>query len=200
MVNTKLNISYLGKRDYVDVSSLCAALYEAWPEITDNKKMKNFGMRLIKKVTNECFLVLKEAENIVEDERTVLTGSWEYEGKTFNICYQETDKLLTARRTELIDNPVDLMKYENGEVLLFNPINNDSIYNFMKMGRLIIVNKYNLFPRVVRFRFARLLNQDEMKDVIMKASPFGSKNFYRLETFKDNEKFGEIIIKGLTPY
>ena len=89
------------------------------------------------------------------------------------------------------------MVYENGIVRLFNPINDDSIYNLMKMGRVIVVNKYNLAPRVLRFHFDRLYNKDELKNVEMRASYFAPKEFYKLETFKSDEKFGEIIIKGL---
>lgn len=91
------------------------------------------------------------------------------------------------------------MRYENQgkTVVIFNPVNDDCIYDLMKMGRLVVVNKYNLFPRVVRFHFDQLFNQDEMKGIIMTAEFFAPKDFYKLETFKDGKKFGEIIVKGL---
>ena len=36
-----------------------------------------------------------------------------------------------------------------------------------------------------------------MKGIVMKSIDLGKNDFYRLETFKDNKKFGEIIIKAL---
>lgn len=196
----KLDISYLGKRDYIDVSTLSSALYAALPDITDNRRIKNLNIRLLKKVTNECLLKLCDKNTHVDKEKTAVVFNWDFEGVNYAAHFIESDNLITSRRQELVDDPSDLMKYKDGEVLLFNPINDDCIYNLMKMGRLIVVNKYNLYPRVVRFHFDRLFNREEMKGIIMKADFFAAKDFYKLETFKDGHKFGEIIIKGLQPY
>ena len=203
-MNQKLNISYLGKRDYIDVSTLSSALYEALPLITENGKIKNLKIRLIKKVENECFLQLfKDSDNSTPKNipGTAVIFNWDFEGVNYTAFFVEGEKTLNSRIKEIVDDPQEHIRYENGVVTIFNPINDDCIYNLMKMGRLIVVNKYNLYPRVVRFHFDRLFNKQEMKNIVMKAEVFSAtKNFYKLETFKDGIKFGEIIIKGLDPY
>lgn len=200
----KLDISYLGKRDYIDVSTLSSALYGAIPQLTDNTKLKNFKFRVKKKVINECTISLYESEleaKAFENEATVVFN-WDYEGKNYTAHFKETKTPITKRIPEIMEDTSRHISYDQQlkNVTLSNPVNDDSIYNLMKMGRIIVVEKYNLFPRVVRFHFDRLFNQEELKDVIMTAEFFASKDFYRLETFKEGKKFGEIIIKGLQPY
>lgn len=208
MLLKKLNIAYLGRRDYIDVSTLTSALYEALPHITDNAKIKNFNIKILRKVLNECDLWFADENKVNElvtlefKKNVVATFDWEFEGVTYFAFFKETNVPIVERRNEIVDDPKELMFYEKEaeNVVIFNPINSDSIYNFMKMGRLIVVNKYNLFPRVVRAHFDCLYNQEEMKGVVMTGEFFAAKDFYKLETFKDGKKFGEIIIKALQPY
>lgn len=195
-----LDISYLGDRDYIDVSTLSSALYQALPDITINSHVTDFKIRLLKKVLFNCELVwAQDLEPDFDKKKLCVHFNWKFKDQLQSVYFQELSTLITSRKREPMTNPTEHMAYQSGEVHLFDPINDDSIYNLMKMGRILVVEKYHLIPRVVRFKFDRLLNQSELRGVTMKADFFAKEDFYILETFKNNNKFGEIIIKGL-PY
>ena len=203
MNKMKLNISYFGSRNYIDVSTLTSALYEALPNITNNNLITEIKGRLLKKISSECSLIFHEntsEEKLDKDNASKLVAvfEWLFNEVKHTAYFIETDTIITSRRTEELEKELEYyMTFNKGEVTINEAINDDCIYNLMKMGRLIITKNYSLAPRVVRFYFDRLYNQSEMKGIVMKSIDLGKNDFYRLETFKDNKKFGEIIIKAL---
>lgn len=196
-----LDLHYFGSRDYIDVSTLSSALYKALPELTVQEKIRDFDIKLLKKVEYHCGVHVEEVAGKLLIDKDIKSKSsvifnWKHDSKQYIAYFLETEKIITERVAELVEDPSDYMSYGNEVVTIHRPINNDGIYNLMKMGRMIVVNKYNLIPRVVRFHFDFIPGEKELTNVVMKAEPFVGDGFYRLNTLKDGKIFGEIIVKG----
>lgn len=200
-----LDIKYFGNREYIDVSTLSTALYKALPDLTIQHQIRNFDIKLLKKVEKHCVLAHFEVQGelVIDRElknKSAVIFNWEHQGKKWVGYFVETEKTIVERIPEPVEDPKDYQTFANHEVVIKTPINDDGIYNLMKMGRLIVVKNYNLFPRVVRFHFDFIPGLKELQGVVMKSSPFVGEGFYKLETFKDDKKFGEIIVKGLSDW
>lgn len=200
-----LDIKYFGNREYIDVSTLSTALYKALPEHTIQHQIRNFDIKLLKKVEKHCELAYFEVKGEMSIDRDLKNKSavifnWEHLGKKWLAYFVETERVITDRIPEPVEDPKDYQVFSDGKVEIKSSINNDGIYNLMKMGRMIVVKNYNLFPRVVRFHFDYIPGEKELPGIIMTSESFVGEGFYKLETFKDSKKFGEIIIKGLSDW
>lgn len=193
-----MNLSYLGRRDYIDISTLSNALYATLPDITSNDRIECFQCRITKKVEFNCDLILEQGPETKFDRRRAgVQFAWKFEGETYRAFLVERSDRIVARRTECVDDPSDYMTYRDGQVFLNAPINDDCIYNLMKMGKMIVTEKFGLVPRVVRIEFDRLYDRVGMMGITMGAKFFAKTNFYKLETFHRGLKFGEILVKTL---
>lgn len=199
---TALDIKYFGNREYIDVSTLSTALYKALPEITVQNEIENFEIKLLKKIEKKCELVYFEFQgDLILDKdlkrQSSVIFNWHSRGKNWVAYFVETEEIITERIAEPVEDPSEYLVYDNQQVIIKTPINNDGIYNLMKMGRMIVVKNYDLFPRVVRFHFDFIPGFQELRGAVMTSEPFVGEGFYKLETFISDKKFGEIIVKGL---
>lgn len=202
MLTRPLDLSYLGDRDYIDVSSIISSFWKALSPQTTQSSVGNIHFKILRPIRNQCELVYAENQwpSIGNVEPRVKL-KWTSNNRTHLGYFLETNTLLTARRTESSWKLEDHLEIRENVVIIKKAFQEDCIYNLMKAGKYIIQHQSHHAPRVAEFIFNQLYSSNDIRGCVLKYEPLKKirkdQVFIRLVCFKNDNIFGNVYVKLL---
>ncbi len=192
-----LNLSYLGNRDYIDVTSITRAVSAAIDPNIEQSQISDFSIHMENPLLNECFLVPKNSREEALTRVAKVRFNYRDNFFDFDICQNETP--IARRSMEAKIEILDYCKLEQDRILLQKPFSTEFMYTLMSMGKAILVSHFRRPPRVVKMQYECFFNPALASGVSMKIGPLNRMNFGQLICEKGGEPFGSVLVKLLSP-
>lgn len=190
-----LNLSYLGNRDYIDVTSITRAVSAAIDPNIEQSQIANFSIHIENPLLNECFLVPRGA---IAALKKVAKIRFNYRDSFFDFDICQNDTPIRRRSMEAKIDIFDYCKLERDRITLQKPFSTEFMYTLMSMGKAILVSHFRLPPRVVKMQYDRFFNPCLTAGVSMKIGSLNRMGFGQLICQKGEEPFGSVLVKLLS--
>lgn len=195
-IETTIELSYLGDRNYIDISSVLAAVWNTYGKSKRNEITK-LEFRLVMPITESCNLLVSKCPiDNASGNRTVFGEmTWNYKGDKMFGLLVGNGGVVKDRRPEVDWNFDDHCDVEGDKVFLRKTFSNETGYNYMKMGKYFLSKFMNPNVKFCKFYFDYYLPAAEMVGVYMTYSLAKGGNFLILNCFHNDEKYGYIMAK-----
>lgn len=186
-----VRLHYLGERRYVDISTIDACFLTTLGLDPADLKIGWWQIRVLTPIRHHGYLV------VGKHERASCLFEFEYDRKTLlSYSYIEMPELIVERRPEVEYVLHDHIRLDGRHGYFIRPITNVRTYNFMALGKAVVLNNTSKIPRVVRSRAWASLSLADYSDVDMTYTPLRN-DFAVLRTGLRGSRLGEIVVKLL---
>lgn len=146
--NVQVQLSYLGDRAYIDISTLNMVCYSALGVNPSEKSIGSAVTRISKAVTRNGYLQLGL------NQRANCYFEFEVDGQQRQ-CWSfiESGEPIVARRDDLRINLDESIRIDKNGARFLRPLTESRTHNFMILGKALIVANTRKIPRVVRAEF-----------------------------------------------
>lgn len=187
-----LKFSYLGDRDYLDITSILDSLWNF------------FGLDIRSSITEMTFKInFPIVQNCYLDYSTQQRASNSTDAAEFTWIQNKTQffgylipngTVFTDRTEEPKWDFESFCDFSNDRVILKNNFKIDTCYNMTKMGKFLISKYQDPNVRIVKFYFKELIPSKEMIGISLKLQKIRG-GFLKIICENNSEEFGHIIAK-----
>lgn len=193
---TPYSLSYLGSRDYIDISSIWRAFSQANANKFDCYSIQQILIRIIKPLKNKVFSLRVRAldilpyalKGLVSAEIFYTLNSVDYR----ELLIQGADPIVD-RRPEKALNLNEYLDVSENEVRFIKPLNSEHYYNYMVAGRVLIEQFMVEPPRVASCYVEKLISIEKMSDVTVSLGR-RSANFLQIKYSFNNKPLNEVLV------
>lgn len=190
-----IKFSYLGERDYLDITSILDSLWDHFG-IGFRQDVKDMHFKLLAPISQNCFLVYGPECNFKKNaENAVAEFAWtvhqiKYLGQLF-----QNGEVISIRLPEPRWNFAEYCDFQNDTVTLKKTFNEDVCYNLTKMGKFLISQFRDPNVRIVKFFFKDLLPSQNLVGAQLRIIDLRKKGFTKIVCQNKGDELGYIMIK-----
>lgn len=188
-----VRLHYLGDRAYIDISTIDSCFLRAMEIEPEDLRVGAWKIRVFRPIRNHGILV--------RNSRGRNSCQFEFEfnrQQQFSYSFVESSEVIVERQPELRYLPSQHFDIEGRRGRFIRPITGVRTYNFMALGKALVLHNTEMIPRVVRSQAWASISIDEYPDVDMSFTELRN-SFAVLRTNLKGQKLGEIVVKLLDP-
>lgn len=189
----ELVFSYLGERDYLDVTSILESFWQVMGQDT-RKKIRDMDFRILAPFNENCSLYYQKGSFAAVPKDPCAKFSWKIDGeKYFGLLVPNGNKI-TLRIPEPKWDFEHYCDFNEGVMRLKTKFKQDTCYSLTKMGKYLISKYRDPNVKVVRFNFKELLSPDDLEGTCLRLENMVGGDFIKVICEKNNEEFGFIVV------
>jgi hypothetical protein len=189
-IERPVNLSYLGPRNYIDVSTLSESFFKACGYDNNDPAIESEAIRIYKKISHHGILTTQHCIS--------MSCKFEYsvnnEKRTY--YFLENGPLITTTHPEILYKHEEHFIIQDKIARFIKPINKTMTYNLMCIGKALILSNSQLTPRVVQTDLRFNLRADDYANLSIEFTPLKN-DFILLRTYVNEKKHGDIHVKLL---
>ena len=190
----RVEFSFFGDRNYVDVTTISKELFKKIS--VPMFQLKKIEFSILKTVSYNGLFTLSKIKPIADYTVAV---SFQYLDENYFGFVEDRDDLINQRFDEIPYVIENYFLLEGQSMTITKPLNDDFVYNYMKMGKeLLVKNSIGLNPRVAKYQFDFVPENADYGHLSMKIKLEGKSKFYRLDCYFKDSHFGYVIVKVLS--
>jgi hypothetical protein len=196
MKKLKLSFSHLGERDYLDISSITHAFWQAFgPD--KRSQTKNLEFRLRAAIAEQCDLLYEEGSKVDSMFRKDALAElrWEVADTPFFGFIFGNGERIVQRDPEPYVRTADYCQLVNDRVLIMKSMNGDTCYNLARMGKYLVGETLMTQVQVVKYYMSHFVSADELIGTELWLSHLNGSKFLKLHCSKYGVEFGHIILR-----
>ncbi len=197
MKTFELEFSYLGDRDYLDVTSILDSFWQALGPNT-RTAVRNMDFRIHAPFNENCTLYYQENSVPSYKNDPCAKFTWLIEGKKYFGFLVPNGQKIVKRSPEPKWDFEQHCEFRDGKMYLTKNFNQDVCYSLTKTGKFLISKYRDPAVKVVRFKFNELMLPEELVGTSLRMQEMSGTEFIKVICEKNDKEFGFIVVTTKT--
>lgn len=190
------SLSYLGSRDYIDISSIWSAFSQANGNKFDCTSVEEILIRILKPIKNKVFsLRFNARDTLPQSLKSQISAEIFYtlDSIEYRELLIEGNDPIVDRRLEKALNLDEYIAFSKDEAHFIKPLNDEHHYNYMVIGRIFIEQFMFDPPRVASCYVKKLISIEMLPKIVVTLGRKSSK-FLQIRYELNNSLLNEVLI------